>query len=149
MSFADSLVSDPLEPGDYTYRLLGVTGCGEVSSNEVPVIVYEPLVAQTASVSDSAVCFPNNGVFLILDSEAEGGDEDFEYIWEQENAGQWEVLSPVESFQTASLDPGQHFFRLRSSNVCGELLTDALEVLVYDPLTPPIGSISNDTLCCQ
>lgn len=147
LSFADSLVSDPLEPGNYTYRLLGVTGCGEVSSNEVPVIVYEPLVAQTASVSDSAVCFPNNGVFLILDSEAEGGDEDFEYIWEQENAGQWEVLSPVESFQTASLDPGQHFFRLRSTNVCGELLTDALEVLVYDPLTPPIGSISNDTLC--
>ena len=61
---------------------------------------------------DSAVCFPpNNGVFLILDSEAEGGDENLEIHLEQENAGQWEVLSP-ESFQTASLDPGQHFFRL-------------------------------------
>lgn len=133
---------------DATYRVVATDSlCGSVESGEVAIQVFAPLSPTMTVVTDNndPLCADNEGVNVDLQDNPTGGGDIFTYAWQQN--GETLVGELATDLQLGQLDSTSTFVLVASSvEGCGDVVSNGLEFVVYEPLT--IGAVSeNQTIC--
>ena len=133
---------------DAAYRVVATDShCGSVESGEVAIQVFAPLSPSMTVVTDNndPLCADNEGVNVDLQDIPTGGGDLFTYAWQQN--GETLAGELATDLQIGQLDSTSTFVLVASSvEGCGDVLSNGLEFVVYEPLT--IGGVSPDQTIC-
>ena len=133
---------------DATYRVVATDSlCGSVESGEVSIQVFAPLSPSMTVVTDNndPLCADNEGINIDLQAVPTGGGDLFTYAWQQN--GETLAGELATDLIIGQLDSTSTFVLVASSiEGCGDVASNGLEFVVYDPLT--IGEVSSDQTIC-
>ena len=109
--------------------------CGIRNSSPIVIEVFEPLSEDMgiSSYTELPLCNDNNGVLLTLDIMPTGGGEGFTYQWQEVGLdldGQTQTDLAVPFLENST----SYQLFATSNEGCGIVPSNAIEVVVYDPL---------------
>jgi hypothetical protein len=144
-------VFDSIAKTQMVFRLSAENNCGIRSSQTVHIDVWDELIPATITGSDT-VCFGTNSNKIEWLKKPTGGGSR-KYRWELKwNGGNW-----VDAFNYNSTDSNLSLFGLEetlivrqqtiSTNGCGELYSNQVEILTFDRVSKPL--ISKDSAICN
>lgn len=123
-------------------------GCGDVSSNALTVVVYEPLSLGTTS-ADQTICYGTTPATLDNPGAA-GASGLYSYQWEANVGMGWSAVggATAPSFNPGDLTSTTEFrLSVTDDEGCGSLLSNAITVTVLDEVIPALVSSNVETIC--
>ena len=123
-------ITEVLDAGSYTYRVLVIqdAGCENVSDGEVIVVNDDPVVLDLTN--DSQIC---QGGFATLESSVSGGAGVSTFQWQELIEGQWVDIfgANASTFITSNLDEGTYTYRVLVLQDSGcEAVSDGVDLVV-------------------
>ena len=130
-------------------------GCGTVYSNQIEVDVHQSLTSPAIDLTlgDFGICNNTSPGAMTLTTQSTGGSEIWTYQWEVNVGSGWSAVSGEtnSTYTPPALESSQSFRIVATEAQCGVRNSDAIEIEVFDPLSPSteISSYTGLPLCDQ
>jgi hypothetical protein len=128
-----------------TYRRKYSSGCGDIYSNEITVMVAPDIDGGIIAAAQT-VCYNTVPDKLTSSVDASGGKGTTVYEWEYKTTGNW---TPVGSSNGKEYQPGAltetTTYRRKYSSDCGDIYSNEITVTVA-PM-PVVNAVSDGTVC--
>lgn len=125
-------------------------GCGDRYSNVDSIVVWPDVIAPVISASDnSTICIGATSPVLSIQTLPTGGDGAYVYTWQVKVGNSWVDIDPVvhtDSYQPGPLTETTRF-RLKTESLCKIVLSNYVQVNVYEELVP--GTIGSSLEICH
>jgi len=130
-------------------RAISQKGCGTFYSDSIGIIVLKSLGKPKIS-SSQRICFGSIPKLIKIDSLAKGGNDTFNYLWQNRNInGSWQDIAGASqiTFQPPTLSLSKYYrVKATSTRNCGSVFSDSVFISALSKISKPKIS-KNQTIC--
>lgn len=126
---------------------LDADGVSDSTSSNWTLAVFEPVSTPTIEGSEGPYCLMGASAELMLDMAPSGGSGNFGYTWEEvDPSGNSSVVGSGTSFAPPTSSSGTFSYVLQATDNagCGTVLSNALNVEVWEAITPASIAWTNE-----